>query len=108
MLIVASGINFIDLAGAEMLTQEARRRRALGGTLYFYRIKDAVRSLLERGGYLAVIGQHNIFSAGTRAIGMIYPRLDSEICRTCKVRIFAECQSHLPSGEPRADISQPL
>jgi SulP family sulfate permease len=101
VLIVASGINFIDMAGAEMLTQEARRRRALGGVLYFHRVKDAVRALLARSGYLSEIGPHNIFSSGTRAIGMIYPRLDSEICRTCKVRIFAECQSHLPNGEPR-------
>ncbi len=105
LLIVAGGINFIDMAGAEMLAREARRRRALGGTLYFYRIKDAVRSLLQLGGYLAAIGPHNIFPAGTRAIGMIYPRLDSDICRNCKMRIFAECQSHLPNGEPRAQAS---
>ena len=34
VLIVASGINFIDMAGAEMLAQEARRRRrwAAGST----------------------------------------------------------------------------
>ncbi len=105
VLIVASGINFIDMAGAEMLAQEARRRRALGGRLYFYRLKDAVVKLLERGGYLAEIGPENIFPAGTRAIGKVYPRLDSAICRECKVRVFAECEPHLPSGEPRTDAA---
>jgi len=105
LLIVASGINFIDMAGAEMLAQEARRRRALGGGLYFYRLKDAVRKVLERGGYLADIGAENVFPAGTRPIAKIYPRLDPEICRTCKVRIFAESQTHLPNGEARPDAA---
>jgi SulP family sulfate permease len=105
VLIVASGINFIDMAGAEMLAQEARRRRALGGGLYFYRLKDAVRKVLDRGGYLADIGAENIFPAGTRPIAKIYPKLDPEICRTCTVRIFAESQARLPNGEARADAA---
>ena len=33
LLIVGNGINFIDVAGAEMLVQEAERRRKLGGGL---------------------------------------------------------------------------
>ena len=103
LLVVASGVNFIDMAGAEMLAQEARRRRALGGRLYFDRLKDAVRALLARGGYLKDIGADNIFPTGTRAIAMIYPLLDSTICRDCKVRIFAECQARLPNGEARTD-----
>ncbi len=102
VLIVASGINFVDLAGAEMLAQEARRRRALGGGLYFYRVKDAVRTLLERGGYLADIGAPNLFAVKTRAVSAIYPQLDPQICRDCKARIFRECHASLPGGEPRA------
>ena len=43
LLIVASGINFVDISGAEMLAREARRRRKMGGGLYFYFMKDAVR-----------------------------------------------------------------
>ncbi len=101
VLIVASGINFVDIAGAEMLVQEARRRRRIGGGLYFYRLKDAARALLEKGGYLAEIGPQNIFPVKTRAIAAIYPKLDPEICRNCRVRIFRECHTMLPNGEPR-------
>ena len=32
----------------------------------------------------------------------IYPRLDPEICRACRERIFRQCHIALPSGETRA------
>jgi SulP family sulfate permease len=99
VLIVASGINFVDMSGAQMLVQEARRRRGLGGGLYFYRMKDAVRELLARGDYLREIGEENLFPVATRTIGIIYPKLDSDICRTCRARIFRECHERLPNGE---------
>jgi len=100
VLIIASGINFVDMSGAEMLAQEARRRRALGGGLYFYRMKDAVRELLERGGYLREIGADHLYPVKTRAVGAIYPKLDPGICRNCRARIFRECHERLPNGEP--------
>jgi SulP family sulfate permease len=100
VLIMASGINFVDLAGAEMLAREARRRRGMRGGLYFYRMKDAVRESLARGGYLGDIGEENLFAVKSRPVMEIYRKLDSEICRTCKARIFRECHVALPNGEP--------
>jgi SulP family sulfate permease len=100
VLIVASGINFVDMAGAEMLAAEARRRRGVGGRLYFYRMKDAVRETLTRGGYLGDIGESNLFPVKSRPVAEIYRKLDSGICRNCKSRIFRECHVALPSGEP--------
>lgn len=100
VLLVASGINFVDLAGAEMLAQEARRRRGLGGGLYFYRAKDTVRELLARGGHLRDIGKENLFPVKSRPVSAIYRKLDPEICRKCRARIFRECHVSLPNGEP--------
>ena len=105
LVIVASGINFIDVAGAELLVAEARRRRAAGGGLYFYRMKDEVRALLARGGYLEELGADNIYSVKQRIIAAIYPKLDVEICRSSHARIFAECQQVLPNGEPRTRVT---
>jgi SulP family sulfate permease len=101
VLVVASGINFIDIAGAEMLAQEARRRRRIGGGLYFYRLKDEVRQLLKRGNYLHDIREENVFPVKSRAVSSIYPKLDPVICLHCRVRIFKECHIALPNGEPR-------
>ena len=100
-LLVASGVNFIDIAGAEMLTQEARRREKLGGGLYFYRVKDSVCSTLRKGPYIADIGHDKIFPPKSRPIETIYPRLNAELCRVCQARIFPECHRALPNGEPR-------
>lgn len=102
LLIDATGINFIDIAGAEMLALEAKRRRRLGGGLYLYRVNEEILRLLERGGYLEDIGKDNIFPVKSRAVGFIYPKLDTEICRTCDAQIFRECKTSLPNGEPRA------
>ncbi|MBY0267319.1 MAG: SulP family inorganic anion transporter [Burkholderiales bacterium] len=101
VLVVASGINFVDVAGAELLVQEARRRRRMGGGLYFYRLKDEVVQLLERGGYLDEIGRERTFPVKSRALAAIYPKLDAAQCRDCTLRIFRECRSHLPDGTPR-------
>ncbi len=101
VLLVASGINFIDVAGAEMLAQEARRRRRLGGALYFYRLKKAALDLLGKGGYLREVGEENVFPVKSHPVERIYERLDPEICRHCAARIFRQCHERLPNGEPR-------
>lgn len=108
VLIDATAINFIDVAGAEMLAQEARRRRRLGGGLYFYGVKKEVMQLLARGGYLEEIGEENIFPIKFRAISAIYPKLDPEICRVSKARIFQECHIALPNGEPRVESDRAM
>ncbi len=97
------GINFIDVAGAEMLVQEAKRRRSLGGGLYLYRVQTGVQEALQQGPYLEEIGEENLFPTKSHPIDSIYPRLDSEICRTCTARIFPQCHVALPNGEPRTD-----
>lgn len=107
LLIVASGINFVDIAGAELLAHEAERRRRMGGQLYFYRMKDSVRAFLTRGEYMKVIGDENIFEVRDIPMNTIYPRLDVDTCRNCQLRIFSQCKDKLPNGEPRVD-AQPV
>jgi SulP family sulfate permease len=99
VLLTCSGLSYIDIAGAEVLAQEARRRRRLGGGLYFYRFNDANMQLLRQGGYKHEIGEGAFFPVMTNVTKAIYWTLDPDICRTCKTRIFKECNAGvLPDG----------
>lgn len=93
LAIVATGINFIDIAGAEFLAEEARKRREAGGGLYMIRVKEGVCEPFKRGGYLQEIGEENLFQGKTEALSAIFARLDREICKRCTARIFNECQA---------------
>jgi SulP family sulfate permease len=109
VLLFSKGINNIDLAGAEMLAHEAVRRRRLGGALYLCGVRESTCNMLKKGGYEADIGADNVFGHKPDSIAGIYPRLDAEICRNCKSRIFRECRQYLPNGEARpADEIKPL
>ncbi len=99
VMILASGINFVDVAGAEMLEQEARRRRKMGGGLYFYRCKDSIHKFLRKADKLDDIGESRFFPTMSNWIKPIYPTLNSDICRNCKARIFSECHVALPDGQ---------
>jgi SulP family sulfate permease len=102
VLIVAGGINYIDIACAEVLAQEARRRRRSGGGLYFYRLNRSLHSFLRQGGYADDIGVGAFFPVMTNVTGALYWTLDPDICRGCKTRIFKECNGGLlPDGGRR-------
>ena len=96
LLILARSVNFVDVAGAELLAQEARQRRAAGGALYLTHVKPAAEETLRNSGYLATIGQDNLFSSKTEAIGEIFERIDRSICTRCEKRIFKECATLPP------------
>lgn len=93
LLILGNAINFIDVAGAELLVQEAKRRRAIGGDLYLVKIKKDVCTILKRGGFAGIIGENNIFQSKSDAIASIFGRLNRKICQGCDKRIFKECAS---------------
>jgi sulfate permease, SulP family len=97
LAISATGVNFIDVAGAEFLADEAVRRRGTGGGLYLIRLKPGVCEPLNRGGYIDAIGRENLFAGKTETIATVVPKLDPDICRTCTARIFREC-----AGRPGA------
>jgi SulP family sulfate permease len=101
VMIIARGISFVDVAGAEMLAQEARRRRKMGGGLYFYRCKDDIYKFLRKSDKLDDIGRGGFFPTMSNWIKPIYSTLDSDICSNCMARIFSECHANLPNGETR-------
>lgn len=92
VLVIAKGINFIDLAGATWLEHEVSKWRARGGDIYFSGLKIVSQDVLNKGGFKDHIGQANFFVDKKTAISGIYKKLDKKICEHCTVRIFHECE----------------
>jgi len=100
ILIVGEGINFIDVAGCQMMNQEARQLRLTGRQLYLCSLKEEVIEFQKRGGCTRSIGEENIFSSKNEAIYNIVPKLDPERCRHCAVRVFNECK-YMPNDRAK-------
>ncbi|MCT7654013.1 STAS domain-containing protein [Oceanimonas sp. NS1] len=104
LLIVANGINFVDMVGADMLVQEAERRRELGGDLYLCNLREGVLRFLLRNNRLDEIRRDHVFINKGQAIHRIYDQLNADICRTCTARIFREC--HIRPPGQQLDVKQ--
>jgi SulP family sulfate permease len=102
LLLLTKGIAQVDVAGAELLIKETRDRRAMGGDLYLYRLRDKASKVFNRGGYADELGEANIFDGKLDALSSIFGRLDKSICATCENRIFLECQT-IDKIEPAAE-----
>ena len=92
ILIVGTGINFIDLSGAEALVTDARRLKQMGGGLYFAELKASVYEYISKNCFVAKVGSKHFFDSKKDAIKTIYKQLDMDTCKTCTARVFTECQ----------------
>ena len=90
-VLVCSGVNFIDLAGKDMLLKELQRIENLGGKLIFCGFKNTLLDDLKVSGYLDLIGQKNIYPDVSQAVANIMHELNDKRCETCSDRIFLNC-----------------
>ena len=91
ILIVASGVNFIDLAGIEALLNENKRLKAQNGSLYFVAVKSSAFEFMEKVNFVNEIGRDNFFDTKSEAIKVLFDRLDKSKCEKCQALVFNEC-----------------
>ena len=93
LLLMGKSMNFVDVAGAELLAEEARRRRSVHGRLWFYSVREATGAVLHQPEYLPAFGAEAFFETKRSAIAQVVGELDPAICAACGTRIFEECAS---------------
>lgn len=87
ILIAADGINFIDLAAAEWLTNEIRKWQKNRGGIYFSGLKLISQDVLIKGGFVNKMGTDIFFKKKRDAIKRIHEELD----KPCEDKVFDEC-----------------
>ena len=92
ILIVATGINFIDLSGAEMLVAENKHLQSLGGGLYFVGLNAEVYEFVARTCFVRAVGNDHFFDNKSSALRMIFSKLDRDVCASCNSLVFRECR----------------
>ena len=91
ILIESSGINFIDLAGSEVLVSENKRLKRQNGGLYFVGLKPTVYEFAAKSGFIKQIGNNHFYDVKSSAIHHIYQQINKDICSNCNHKIFYEC-----------------
>ncbi|MDO9595845.1 MAG: SulP family inorganic anion transporter [Lutibacter sp.] len=88
LLISAEGINFIDLAAAEWLSNEIINWQKNRGGIYISGLKIVSQDVLRKGGFINRIGENIFFKDNKSAITAIHKKLD----KPCEVKAFEECK----------------
>ena len=68
VILVATAVNFVDVAGAEMIAQLARELRSEHRKLCVCGLKPQVREVLERADVLDIIGRDRLFDTEDEAL----------------------------------------
>ena len=94
IVVMSDGINFIDLAGAEMLCEEADRLEEEGGGLYFTGLKPAVYQSFGKTHAIKHIGNNHFFDEKHATFKTLHRLLRKQgKCDNCPFMVFAECKA---------------
>lgn len=107
LLLRMSGVNHCDMSGILMLESIREAYLVRGGDLFFLKVQDTVRSIMNSTGFYERLGADH-FMEKDKAIGYLFNhRLDPAICiYECEARVFSECQN-LPKYPFTESIQSP-
>lgn len=97
ILLVASGVNFIDVTGCQMVFRQESAMGKEGRRLYLCSLKQEVLDTLRRGGCMQGLGKGDVFESKSEALREILKNIDYAICCRCEAKVFTECE-HITGG----------
>lgn len=97
MIFIAKGIGEIDMPGADLLIEEAERRKKRGGAFHLQTKTPRMLTKLARFKVMKELTKEHIHLSKNDAIASVTQEIDPDVCRSCKLRIFTECEG-LPNG----------
>ncbi|MBT8252499.1 MAG: SulP family inorganic anion transporter [Flavobacteriaceae bacterium] len=91
VLIAGDGINFIDLAAAEWLTNEIKKWQKNRGGIFFAGLKLVSQDVIQKGGFVDKMGSEIFFKEKRAAIEHIHKLIQTP----CKAQVFDECHVNI-------------
>ncbi|MEY3037543.1 MAG: hypothetical protein RL143_110, partial [Pseudomonadota bacterium] len=92
LVLSCSSVNFIDLAGAQMLLELKKRLAQQNCQLCFVQLKNSVFDELVKSGMVSQLGEASFFATPDIALDALV--VDEQIqkqCQTCESRVFRQC-----------------
>ena len=89
LLVVANGINFIDLGAAEWFTNEVLKWQKNRGGIYISGLKKISQDVLKKGGFVKKMGEDIFFPDKNSAIAAIHKKME----KPCNIKVFKECKT---------------
>ena len=98
ILIISTGISFMDLSVAEMLIKESDTLKKMGGNLYFSGLRSDVYEFAIQSKFIEKIGPSHFFDSKKQAMHHIFEKMDASKCAGCESKIFIECRATGTTG----------
>ncbi len=99
LLIRMHSVNQIDFSGIHTLENILRLYRERGGDVYFVRVHEPVREVMDVTGFSEALGASQFLDDDSAISHLFYRVLDPAVCiYECPFRAFRECQN-LPKHE---------
>lgn len=106
MLFMVKGVGEMDLPAAELLIEEARRRKRRGGSFHVQAKAVGAIKRLNRFHVSEALSTSHVHTSKGDAIQEIVPTLDESVCATCTARIFNECPAAPPELKARLEQAE--
>lgn len=107
LLLRMQNVQLIDIGGIRMLESVVRKYRALGGDVFFVKVRGQVLERMQTLGFEHGVGEDHFLEEDEAISTIFYHVMDPAVCiYECEVRAFAECQN-LPRPDDHLALPTP-